>query len=234
MTKYSLTAAVFFALAGGASAQELFSFDEAEGGAYVSGFVGSYDPDDADLFGAGTRLGAEFDTSAAYGGALGYRLPFKYWTYFQPRLELEVSSARSDLSGSRLNAITQTSSGELSSTSFLFNNYNDITWSDRQTIVPFLGGGLGFSRLDLSAAAAPTSGGVTSFAIEDDTTALTTTFSGGLTWHASDRFEVYGEARYTTVYGAEFELVAAGSSAAQALEDDLKAATFTVGARIGF
>jgi opacity protein-like surface antigen len=234
MTKISITAAAFLALAGSGHAQGLFSFDEAEGGAFVSGFAGSSVPGDADLSGAGTRLEAEFDTSAAFGGAIGYRLPFKYWTYFQPRLELEISSARSDLSGAQLNGITRTSSGELSSTSFLFNNYNDITWSDRQTIVPFLGGGLGFSRLDLSASGAAATGGASAFAIDDDTTALTTTFAGGLTWHATDRFEVYGEARYTTVYGAEFEQLAAGSSVTQTLEDDLTAATFTVGARIGF
>ena len=138
------------------------------------------------------------------------------------------------MSEAKLNGIARTASGELSATSFLFNNYNDITWSDRQTVVPFVGGGLGFSRLDLSAASAAVPGGVAAFVIDDDTTALTTTFAGGLTWQATDRFEVYGEARYTTVYGAQFEPVAAGSSATQALEDDLTAATFTVGARIGF
>jgi Surface antigen len=234
MTKISLTAAAFLAFAGAGHAQALFSFEEADGGAFVSGFVGSSAPGDADLSGSGTRLAAEFDTSAAYGGAIGYRLPFKYWTYFQPRLELEILSGRSDVSGAQLNGIARTASGELSSTSFLFNNYNDITWSDQQTIVPFVGGGLGFSRIDLSASGAAAPGGVAAFAIEDDTTALTTTFSGGLTWRATDRFEVYGEARYTKVYGTEFEQVAAGSSATQALEDDLTAATFTVGARIGF
>lgn len=234
MTKISIIAAAFLALAGSGHAQGLFSFDEAEGGAFVSGFVGSSAPGNADLSGAGTRLAAEFDTSAAYGGAIGYRLPFKYWTYFQPRLELEISSARSDVSEARLNGIARTASGELSATSLLFNNYNDITWSDRQTIVPFVGGGLGFSRLDLSAAGAAVPGGVAAFVIDDDSTALTTTFAGGMTWRATDRFEVYGEARYITVYGAEFDQIAAGSSATQALEDDLTAATFTVGARIGF
>jgi len=234
MIKISLAATALVALAGNASAQGLFSFDEADGGLFVSGFVGSSAPGDGDLSGAGTRLEAEFETSAAFGGAVGYRLPFKYWTYFQPRLELEISSAQSDVSGSRLNGNPVLASGELSSTTFLFNNYNDITWLSEQTIVPFLGGGLGFSRLDLSVAGEAAPGGAAAFAFEDDTTALTTTFAGGLTWHAKDQFEIYGEARYTKVYGAEFEQVSVGSFATQAFEDDLTAATFTVGARIGF
>lgn len=234
MTKVSLAAATFLALAGSANAQGLFSFEEAEGGAFVSGFVGTSAPGDADLSGSGTRLAAEFDASVAYGGSVGYRLPFKYWAYFQPRLELEISSAQSDVSGARLNGTPRTNSGEISSTSFLLNNYNDITWSDRQTLVPFLGGGLGFSRLDLTLADTAVSGNVGLFSINDDATAFTTTLAGGLTWHATDRFEVYGEARYTTVYGVEFDRFAAGSSAAEALEDDMTAVTFTLGARMGF
>lgn len=234
MTKISLAAGVFFALAGSASAQGLFSFDAAEGGAFVSGFAGSSVSGNAELSGGGTRLAAEFDTSPAYGGAAGYRLPFKYWTYFQPRLELEISSARTDVSSARLNGIPRTVSGELSSTAFLFNNYNDISWSDGQTIVPFLGGGLGVSRLELSLADAATPGSEAPLAIDDDTSVLTTTFAGGLTWHATDKFEVYGEARFIKVYGARFERLAAGGSSAQSLKDDLNAATFTVGARVGF
>jgi opacity protein-like surface antigen len=196
--------------------------------------VGSSAPGDGDFSGAGVRLEAEFDTSAAFGGAVGYRLPFKYWTYFQPRLELEIASAQSDVSSSRLNGIPLTASGELSSTTFLFNNYNDITWSSGQTFVPFVGGGLGVTRAELSLASAAASGGSAAITIDDDTTALTTTFAAGLTWHATDRFEVYGEARYVTVYGVEFERIATVGSARQALEDDLTAATFTVGARVGF
>lgn len=234
MIKSSLAATAFFVLAGSAGAQGLFSFDDAEGGLLVSGFVGSYAPGDGGLAGSGVRLEAEFDASVAFGGAVGYRLPFKYWTYFQPRLELEISSAQSDVSRSRLNGIPLTASGELSSTTFLFNNYNDITWSSGQTIVPFIGGGLGVTGAELSLADAATPSGSAAFAIDDDTTALTTTFAGGLTWHATDRFEVYGEARYVTLYGAEFERIAAGGSGTEVLKDDLSAAMFTVGTRIGF
>ncbi len=226
MTKATLAAFTCLALAGHAHAQGLFSFDAAEGGAFVSGFVGSSSPGDADLSGANTRLDASFDSAATYGAAVGYRLPFKYWTYFQPRLELEISSTESELSSARLNGLPQTATGDLTTTSFLFNNYNDITWSEGQRIVPFLGGGLGVSQLDLTLSA-PT------LTINDDAAAFTTTFAGGVTWHATERFELYGEARYTTIYGAEFERLATGAPG-QSLEDDLTAATFTLGARIGF
>ena len=231
MTKPYIAAALACAVfAGSASAQGLFSFDPAEGGAFVSGYVGSASQGDAELGGAMTRLDAGFDSSAAYGAAAGYRLPFKYWTYFQPRLELEVSTSEADISDLRLNGMAGAATGDVSTTYFLFNNYNDITWSEGQRLVPFVGGGLGLAQVDLKLQES----GVPGATIDDDVTAFATTFAGGLTWHASERFELYGEARYTTVYGAEFDRLATGSLAARPLEDDLDAVTFTVGGRIGF
>lgn len=235
MIRLSLTAALVGSLlAGSASAQGLFSFDAAEGGAYVSGHVGTASPGDAELSGTGTNLDAEFDSSSTYGIAAGYRLPFKYWTYFQPRLELEISASESDLSDIRLNGARRTGTGEVSTTYFLFNNYNDITWTEGQTLVPFLGGGIGLANIDLSVQEAATPGGAPAAITEDDASALATTFAGGLTWHVSDRFELYGEARYATIYGAEFDRQETGGPAARSLEDDLSASTFTVGARLSF
>lgn len=235
MIRHSFTAALLGSLlAGSASAQGLFSFDAAEGGAFVSGHVGTASPGDTELSGAGTNLDAEFDSSATYGISAGYRLPFKYWTYFQPRLELEVSASEADLSDLRLNGQPRTGSGEVSTTYFLLNNYNDITWAKDQTLVPFLGGGIGFANIDLSLQEAATPGGAPGARINDDTSALATTFAGGLTWHFSEQFELYGEARYATIYGAEFDRLEAGAAAARPLDDDLSATTFTVGARLNF
>lgn len=231
MTKPYIAAALACAVfSGSASAQGLFSFDPAEGGAFVSGYVGSASQGDAELSGAMTRLDAEYDSSAAYGVAVGYRLPFKYWTYFQPRLELEVSTSEADVSDVRLNRAARAATGDVSTTYFLFNNYNDITWSKGQRLVPFVGGGLGVAQIDLNLRETGTPGAT----IDDDVTALATTFAGGLTWHASERFELYGEARYTTVYGAEFDRLTTGSATARPLEDDFDAVSFTVGGRIGF
>ena len=58
MIKISLAATAFFALAGSGSAQSLFSFDEADGGPFVSGFVGSSAPGDGYFSDFGARLEA--------------------------------------------------------------------------------------------------------------------------------------------------------------------------------
>lgn len=231
MTKvYLAVAFAFTAVAGSARAEGLFSFDPADGGGYVAGFVGAATPGDAELSGAGANLEAEFDAASTYGVTAGYRLPFKYWTYFQPRLELEISSTEADISDARFNGAPRAIEGEQTTTFFLLNNYNDITWRENQTLVPFLGGGIGVASVDLSLQEA----GVPAARIDDDTTVLATTFAGGVTWHTSDRIELYGEARYVTIYGAEFDRLEAGSPLVRALEDDLTTATFTLGVRLNF
>lgn len=231
MTKIYLAAALAIsAAAGSASAEGLFAFDAADGGGHVAGFAGAATPGDAELASNGANLDAGFEAASTYGVTAGYRLPFKYWTYFQPRLELEISATGSDLSDARFNGAPRAVTGEQSTTLFLFNNYNDITWRENQTLVPFLGGGIGVANVDLSLQ----EGGIPAARIEDDTTALATTFAGGVTWHTSDRIELYGEARYVTIYGAEFDRIEAGNPLARTLEDDLTTATFTLGVRLNF
>ena len=231
--KTLLSAAALLAATGHASAQGMFSFDPAEGGAYIAGYVGASSFDDGNYAGTGTRLKIDFDTSVVYGGAIGYRLPFKYWTYFQPRLELEVSIAEPDIQGIRLNGAPLDGSGGLEATSVLLNSYNDITWLADQKLVPFIGGGIGFSSLDLNLAGPPLPGASTPVSIKDETTVFTTTFGGGLSWRVNDRYELYGEARYTTMYDADFNSLTAGTTGSQSLSDDPAMASIMFGARVG-
>ena len=117
----------------------IFDFDPAESSAYVSGFVGIAFQSDADFdgvqapaegvpgaVGAPAEIQADFDNDIYFGGAVGYRLPFKYWKYFQPRLEAEISHYDSDVSSGTFNDGSQTFSGSQSATYFLINNASGV------------------------------------------------------------------------------------------------------------
>ena len=52
-------------------------------------------------------IDAEIGSDAFYGASVGAKLPFKYWKYFQPRLELEVSYLENDVEGGSFNGGNQ-------------------------------------------------------------------------------------------------------------------------------
>ena len=146
----AIAALTTFAFASPASAG-LFDFDPAEGGVYASGFIGLAAPSDADfsgiqapaagvpgVAGAPANIEADLDQDVFYGGAVGVRLPFKYWKYFQPRVEAEISYFQSDVESGNFNGGNQTFSGDQSITFFLLNNVSDITWTDDQKVVPYM------------------------------------------------------------------------------------------------
>lgn len=219
-----------------ASAQGLFSFDPAEGGYIASGFVGGAFSGDVEYKGSQTPaagvpgtpgapaiIDADFDSAALYGASIGYQLPFKYWTYFHPRLELEVSTFEADVSSGQLNKTAQTFNGTQSATSFLINNYNDIEWSDNQIFVPFIGGGIGVTKVDADlryggtqSAPAPT------FGLISDDTVFTSTFGVGLSYRWSEGIEIYGEGRITTLYDVQQErrFIANGANGLSAKVED--------------
>ena len=94
-----------------ADAQGLFSFDPAEGGFIISGYIGSASQSGVEFSGVQTpeagvpgavdtpaNIEADFDDEITFGGTIGYQLPFKYWKYFHPRLELEITTFEADVS----------------------------------------------------------------------------------------------------------------------------------------
>ena len=142
-------------------AKGLFDTDPAEGGFYVSGFVGAGFANDAGFdgtqdpaagspgtFGAPAEIDAEFDTDVYFGGALGYRLPYRFLTYFQPRLELEVSYLDAGVDGGSFNGGDQIFSGSQESLFILGNSLTEIIWSENQAVIPYFGGGLGVGIID--------------------------------------------------------------------------------------
>jgi len=230
----------------------IFDLDPAQGGVFVSGFVGGAFPFDGDfsgtqdpaagvpgIVGAPANIEADFDTDVAYGGSIGVRLPFKYWKYFQPRLELEVSGFDSDVSEGNFNGGNQSFSGNQGITFFLINNYSDWQWADDQRIVPYFGGGIGLAKVDTNIQYFPNNGIATepTFAVQGDETAFATVSSLGLTYKATEKFDIYTEARYFKLYGVDAErtFVAGGASGFSAdVDDDPDGITLTVGARFNF
>jgi len=95
LMQLALGGVILFCVAN-AHAKGLFNTDPAEGGFYVSGFAGAGFPNDVrfkgtqnpavgspGLAGSPAEIKAGFDTDVYFGGALGYRLPYKFLTYFR-------------------------------------------------------------------------------------------------------------------------------------------------------
>ena len=243
----ALAAAAALGLPQLASAQGLFDFDAAESGFYAGLFVGGAFPGDADFNGQltsadsapilGARNDFAFEDAGTYGVFAGYQLPFRYWTYFHPRLEFEISGFDSDLENARVFGAPQSVSGSQSVTFFLINTYSDIVWRDGQKLVPYLGGGIGLAEVDVSTATVPASTPSSVYRINDEASALASTFAGGVSYRFSSRFELYTEARYYTVYDVDPDQTFTDTGTpvfSGRVTDDLDGSTLTAGLRVRF
>ncbi|MEP6341881.1 MAG: hypothetical protein ABJ275_01080 [Maricaulaceae bacterium] len=238
-----------FAVSSTASAG-IFDFDPAEGGFYVSGFVGISAPSDADFegeqnpaadvpgaVGAAANIEADFDSDVYFGGAVGAKLPFKYWKYFQPRLELEVSYSDNDVGEGSFNGGTQTFQGSQSTTFFLINNVSDIQWDENQKIIPYFGGGIGIADYNTNIEYFPATATAPTFAVRNSDSGFATVSTIGATFKATDRFDIYAEGRYLKTYGidAERRFISGGADGFSAeVDDDPDGFTLAVGTRINF
>ncbi|MEL6858738.1 MAG: outer membrane beta-barrel protein [Pseudomonadota bacterium] len=231
----------------------LFAFPaiaENEPGFYVSGFIGGGFPSDAELtgtqtpeagapgmLGAPARIATEFDSGTTLGIALGYKTPWEFFGLFNTRLELEYSTLDVDVSNGSFNSGNQPFSGDASIDFFLLNNYSDIIWDDDQSVIPYVGGGIGVANVDANILYA--GGGATSpnFVATGEDSGLAGTVAGGLTWLTGTPWEVYGEARYYQVRDLEFErrFIGGGADLLNArVEDDFDGTSLTLGARYKF
>lgn len=236
----------------GAGAAGLFDTDPAEGGFYVSGVVGAGFKGDADfdgiqnpavgspgLAGAPANVEADFDTDVYFGGAVGYRLPFKFLTYFQPRLELEVSYLDSDVQSGSFNGGDQVFGGSQESLFILGNSLTEIRWSEDQAFVPYIGGGIGVGFIDNSINYFPNNGVATAptFAVQGDDTAFTSHTTIGVSVPINEQLEVYGEGRYILSFNTDDErtFVGDGGETFNAdISDDPDAFSVSLGLRWTF
>lgn len=219
-------------------------------GLYVAGFLGSGFPSDIELTGIQTpelgvpgiagapaRIDTSFDDDTTLGVALGYKTPWEFFGIFHPRLELEVSTLETDVSGGSFNAGTQPFSGDTRIDFFLVNNYSDIIWSEDQTLVPFVGGGLGLANVDTNILYAGGGSPTPNFVATGDDSNLASTIAGGLTWLTGAHWEVYGEARYYQIYDVELErrFIGNGSDLLSAnVSDNFDGTSLTFGVRYKF
>jgi len=228
----------------------IFDFDPAKGGVYVSGFVGGGFPSDASFdgvqapedgvpgaAGAPAAIDAEIGSDAFYGASIGAKLPFKYWTYFQPRLEVEVSYLENDVEGGSFNGGNQNFEGFQSTLFVTFNNYSDIIWKDDQKIIPYFGGGIGAGVVDSGILYAPTTATAPTFGVIGEDTGLATITSLGVTAKVTDKVDIYTEGRYYKIYGidAERRFIAGSNDGFSAdVDDNPSGFTLTVGTRFNF
>lgn len=229
----------------------IFDFDPAEGSFFASGFGGISIPFDADfegtqapadgvpgVAGADANAQASFDNSFYYGGSVGARLPFKYWTYFQPRVELEISRyGDANVNGGAFNGGNQTFSGSQSATFFLITNNSDIIWSEDQRIIPYFGGGLGIADYDATIGYFPNNGVATSptFEVTNTGSAFTTLSTLGATLKTDSSFDIFVEGRYIKTYGLDAERRFISNDGFSAdLDDSPDGLTFTGGIRVNF
>lgn len=250
--KYMTLAAIPALLMAPTAQAGIFDFDPAEGGVYVSGFIGTSNPSDTDFegtqapaagvpgaAGADANIVAKLDGATYFGGAIGARLPFKYWKYFQPRLEAEISYSDHDVSGGSFNGGNQTFSGSQSITYYLINNTSDIIWKDNQKVVPYFGGGIGIADFNTDIQYFPNNGTATSptFAVQGSDSGFATVSAIGATLKTSDKLDFYVEGRYIKTYGidAERTFIANGASGFNAeVDDDPDGFSLTVGTRLNF
>ncbi|MEM6556751.1 MAG: outer membrane beta-barrel protein [Pseudomonadota bacterium] len=232
------------------SALTLPAFAQDDDGWYVSGFVGAGFANDADLRGTqnpvagapGTvgdpaRVQAEFDSDSTIGVALGYKTPWEFFGLFNTRLELEYSTLSVDVSDGSFNGGNQSFGGDADIDFFLINNYSDIIWDDNQTLIPYVGGGLGIANVDANILYAGGGAVDPNFVVTGEDSGLAGTFAGGLTWLTGTPWEVYGEARYYQIRDLEFDrrFIGNGENLFNAeVDDDFDGTSLTIGARYKF
>lgn len=240
----TLSLAAAFALA------PLPALAEGDSGLYVSGFIGAGFPGDVELtgiqnpeagspgaIGAPARIDTEFDNDVTFGVAVGYDTPWEFFGLFNTRLELEYSRIEADVSGGSFNSGNQPFSGDATIDFFLINNYSDIIWDDNQTVIPYVGGGIGIASVDADIRYAGGGAPAPNFVATGEDEGLAGTIAGGLTWLTGSPWEVYGEARYYQIQDLDFErrFIGGGADLFNAnVGDDFDGTSLTIGARYKF
>ena len=223
---------------------------EGDSGFYVSGFIGAGFPGDAALtgvqnpeagapgtIGAPARIDTSFDNDLTFGVAVGYDTPWEFFGLFNTRLELEYSRLEADVSNGSFNSGSQPFSGDATIDFFLINNYSDIIWDENQTVIPFVGGGLGVASVDADILYAGGGATTPNFVATGEDEGLAGTIAGGLTWLTGTPWEIYGEARYYQIRDLDFErrFIGGGADLFNAsVNDDFDGTSLTIGARYKF
>ncbi len=157
-------------------------------------------PADSEVtFDDGSVLDFEYDSGLALSGVFGMQINESL--RFEPEIsyqENDIDTATIKVGGSGSTAVN----GDATSLSFMANLYFDFT--NNSSVTPFVGGGLGLAKVEVSNltfAAAP------GFYLEgDDDTVLAYQFSTGIAFSTSDLTTIDLMYRYFTIEDADFEI----------------------------
>lgn len=223
-----------------------------DAGIYLSGKVGAEFLNDSDFIGvqapeagvpgmagAPANVEVDFDTGFSINGAIGYDFDDGLIKFLHTRIELEAGYIETDVGGGVFNGGNQIFGGDISNFTVTAGFQTDIIWSDKQKVVPYFGGGIGIAVVDANINYFPNNGIATAptFGVFGSDTGFVSRNQIGVAVKASDRFDIFAEARYTRTGDLDFErrFVAGGADGFSAdVEDDIESFGVGIGLRARF
>jgi len=164
-------------------------------GLYISGNIGLATLNDADANDSnlpGVTASREFDTGAAFSGAIGYGIE-------NFRLEGEIGYQKNDFNEQNIRGTSSDLSGDLTSLSFLVNTYYDFPTGSKFT--PFITAGLGFAQVDVNDLSSP---GARRASFDDDDTVFAGQVGAGVSYALNEKVDFELKYRYFMTEDLEF------------------------------
>ena len=166
-------------------------------GPYVSGNLGLAIPSDSDI--EDTVLTLESDNGLAFGVAIGQEFTGNI------RLEAEIAYQENDLDKASISGLGSADIiGDTSSLALLLNGYYDF--KNESAFTPFISGGIGMAKVDVSNISLPGFGPVT---LSDDDTVFAYQIGAGLGYAINEKVSLDVKYRYFGTSDPEFELATA-------------------------
>lgn len=171
---------------------------------------------DVDVTQAGVGGSTEFDTGAAFSGAVG-----KVFNDF--RGEAELFAGVNDISSLKAGGGSVSASGDVTALALMLNGYYDISTNSKWT--PYIGGGVGFANVSINDFAA-----VGLFLADDDDTVFAYQLKAGIGYQFTPRIDGTLGYRYFGTADADF----VDSSGAPFSTDGAQINAVEIGLRIRF
>ena len=185
--------------------------------------------------GAPANINVDYDNGINLTGAVGYSFNSGIISFLKPRVELEVSYSDADVNAGSFNGGTQTFSGNTSTTFVKAALYSDIVWKDNQKVIPYFGSGIGIGIVDANVNYFPGTATAPTVGVNSNRTGLATHSSLGVTWKATDAFDLYAEGRYSRVSRRTFDRRFLATNGLNArVRDNTESLAFSLGARVKF
>jgi hypothetical protein len=206
-----------------------------------SDFIGVQAPEAGvpGMTGAPAEVNVDFDTGFSINGAVGYDFDDGIISFLHTRIEVEAGYIEADVGGGAFNGGNQVFGGDISNFTLTAGFQTDIVWADDQKVVPYFCGGIGIAVVDANINYFPNNGIATAptFGVFGSDTAFVSRNQIGVAAKASDRFDIFAEARYTRTNDLDFErrFVAGGADGFSAnVSGDVESFGFNLGARVRF